>query len=493
MKNPESSTTWETKRLADRIRGLREGKNFSDAEALGEEATRRQPSDTALLAEHAETAVRTKSWGSAVKRFTRLIRLETDDPSRDRAVLSLAAVYVMLGQSAEAVSVVKSGIAEGGGSLSLLRAEAELRLLHPDTRFDAGRWQALAVSPALAAADVPARISAVAACAAGLRLAGKDGEAEQLLEEHLLTSDPVRRALLNEGYAKLVVFDNGRTRVEFHTKLIDPATGALVVSDQLAITFDVMEQTWDKESFAYRPLSRERIDILAVRKRTKEDFHQEFRREDFLSFATPIAAGYSDVVALGQSLGAYSALYYASWLPGCRILATAPRNPLHPRYAGKRHASYKLFTHEYEMPANAWVRPTIVYDPKNSEDGRYVEKSLAVSFPGSLRLAYPYCGHSITRYLRDVGGLKNATLDFCQGKPFPEFDRTKRGGSSEYFRNLARVNLRAGRAKRARALALRALELGQETDRTRELLLKIDALCARGGMAAVKNPNPAGE
>ncbi len=212
-----------------------------------------------------------------------------------------------------------------------------------------------------------------------------------------------------------------------------------------------------------------------MRKRTKEDFHQELRREDFLGFALPVAAAYADVVALGQSLGGYSALYYASGVSGCRILATAPRNPLHPRYAGKRYASYKLFTHEYEMPLNESARATIVYDPKNSEDGRYVEKSLAASFPGAELVPYPYCGHSITRYLRDVGGLKNATLWFCKGEGFPRFDRSKRGASSEYLRNLARINLRAGRAGRARRLALKALELGFETERTEELLVKIDA------------------
>lgn len=468
----------------DRIRELRGAKNFTEADEVGEAAMCKHPNDTALLAEHAETAVRRKSWGNAIKRYKRIIQLTKKSPDQDDAVLRLVAVYIALGQPAEAGALLKKAFAGGSRSLALRKAEAELQLLDPEKRFDPGCWRALAVSPELTAADGATRVPVVAACVAGLRLAGHANEAADLLGKHFRPKDRFWEEL-KDGYSRLVVFDNGRTRVEFYTKIFDAATGAAVVADQLAITFDVMEQTWDKEPFAYRPLSPGRTDFLAVRKRTKDDFHQEMRRDDFTAFALPIAAGYPDVVALGQSLGAYSALYYASNVPGCRILATAPRNPLHPRYAGKRYASYKLFTHEYEMPQNGGIRPTIVYDPKNSEDGRYVEKSLTASFPGAVLVPYPYCGHSITRYLRDVGTLKNATLGFCKGDAFPQFDRSKRALSSEYLRNLAKLNLRAGHAGRARGLALKAQALGTELERTRELLGKID-LTLGGNKAASK-------
>lgn len=465
----------ETKRLLGRILELKAGKHFADAERAGEAATREHPADTALLAEHAETAIRRKTWGSAIKRLDRLIQLEKQVAARNAAVLRLAGVYVGLGQPAEAENILKKALLADPADLTLRKAHAELSLLDPARRFDGHVWQALAAAAGSAGMDQATRVSVITACVAGLRLTGHGEEASILLELHFRPGDRVWTEGLKDGFAKLVVFDNGSTRVEYLTKLFDPETGGTVAPRQLAVTFDIMDQTWDRIPFAYRPLSPESIDFLAVRKRTKEDYHQDFRREDFLAFALPVAARYDDVVAVGQSLGGYCALYYASLLPGCRILATAPRNPLHPRYAGKRYASYKLFIHEYEMAVNTSVRPTIAYDPKNSEDAGYVEKSLSISFPGAVLLRYPNCGHSITRYLRDVGDLKNATLGFFKGKAFPAFDRSKRGGSSEYLRNLAKQSLRSGRAGRARRLALRALELGFEPELTHELLVKIDA------------------
>lgn len=478
MKTPDPFRSQESRQLASRIRKLRDGKHLAEAEEAGEAALEIHPGDAGLVAEHAETAVRRKNWGAAIKRLKLLGKLEKGTPRHDAAVLRLVAVYVALGQPGEARTQLGKVLAGRRPSLLLRMAEAELVQQDTGKPFDAEPWRALATSPELAAAGDSLRIPVLAACVAGLRLAGHAGEARVLLEGHYRPDNPLWKELLKDGYARLVVFDNGNTRAEYLSKLFDPVTGNTVRSARLAITFDVMEQTWNKESFAYRPLSPGPTDFLAVRKRTKEDFHQDLRRGDFLSFALPVAAGYQDVVALGQSLGAYSALYYASWVPGCRILATAPRNPLHPRYAGKRHASYTLFTHEYEMPVNSGVRPVIVYDPRNPEDGRYVEQSLAVAFPGAALVRYPGCGHSITRYLRDVGVLKAATLGFCDGEGFPAFDRSKRGTSPEYLRTLGKKCFRAGRHDRARALALRALELGSEPERSRELLAKIDAASA---------------
>ncbi|RYD23114.1 MAG: tetratricopeptide repeat protein [Verrucomicrobiaceae bacterium] len=478
MKSSESSRKAESHQLADRIRKLREGKRLAEAEEAGTAALLQHPDDARLVAEHAETAVRSKNWGAAIKRFKLLGKLEKRTPGHDAAVLKLVAVYVALGQPGEAETLLGKALAGHGPSLLLRKAEAELAQQHAGRGFDAARWRTLAESPELPAAGDPVRIPVLSACVAGLRLAGHREEARDLLERHYHKDNPSWKELLKDGYARLVVFDNGHTRAEYLSKLFDPPTGDTVRSGRLAITFDVMEQTWNKEFFAYRPLSPGPTDFLAVRKRSKEDFHQDMRRADFLSFALPVAAGYQDVVALGQSLGAYSALYYASWVPGCRVLATAPRNPLHPRYAGRRYASYQLFTHEYEMPVNPGASPVIVYDPRNPEDGRYVEQSLAVAFPGALLLRYPHCGHSITRYLRDVGVLKTATLAFCDGGGFPAFDRSKRGTSPEFLRNLGKLCLRAGRLDRARALVLRALELGADPERSRELLVKIDTASA---------------
>ena len=270
----------------------------------------------------------------------------------------------------------------------------------------------------------------------------------------------------------MILFDNGSTKVEFYTKLFD-ASHQPAVARRLVITFDIMTQTWDGRPYTFKALSPFDNDFLAVRKRTMQDFHQDFHRSDFLRVAEPVVALYPDVVAFGQSLGGYCALYYGTTLPTCRILATAPRNPQNPKYSGKRHARKDLFSHEYDMPGNPTASPTIVFDPKNAEDGRYIEESLRPAFPKARFLPYPYTGHSLTRYLLEAGILKSTTLAFCDGVPFPAFDRRLRAGSAEYLRILARRNFAAGRLKWALALALRAKELGTYPERTDAILKKL--------------------
>ncbi len=469
--------------LIQRISKLRNAKVLDEAEALGKEATRQYPANAGLLSEHAETAVRRKTWGAAIERLEQLGRLLGATPERDGSAARLVKVFIGLGQPGEAMRVLEEALAVRGGSIALEIVKARLELLDPALRNDAARWEKLVVAAEQPGIERSRQVAILAACAGGLRLAGSGDAAKALLEKHYRPRDAAWEATLADGYSRLVLFDNGKTRIEYYQKLFDPATGKIAEPEHLAITFDLMEQNWDKEPFAYRPLSPRITDFLAVRKRGKEDFHQDLRRDDFLRLAGPLAARYREVVALGQSLGAYCCLYYASWLPGCRILATAPRNPLHPKYAGKRYANHKLFIHEYEMPWNPDSSPTIAYDPKNEEDGRYVEQSLAASFPQARILRYPYCGHSITRYLRDTGALKGATLGFFDGLPFPAFDKSARGSSAEYVRNLAKLNLRRGRVDRARSLARKALELGGDVERTEELLLKIEA-------AAISKPQP---
>ncbi|RYD29887.1 MAG: hypothetical protein EOP87_17550, partial [Verrucomicrobiaceae bacterium] len=106
MSNQESFQSPDAIRLVDRIRELRRTKNFTEADDVGEVAVCKHPNDLLLLAEHAETAVRRKSWGPAIKRYKRIIQLAKRSPGQDDAVIRLVAVYVTLGQPAEGLSLL---------------------------------------------------------------------------------------------------------------------------------------------------------------------------------------------------------------------------------------------------------------------------------------------------------------------------------------------------------------------------------------------------
>ena len=458
--------------LVEEIRGLLKARDFPKAEEVCALGLARYPDEGGLLSEHAQISVREGNWPAALKRLGRLLDIQGVSSDRDKTVLGLARVFVAMGQPAEAEARIAMGLAIHPASIALRYAAAKAAALRPGGPQDASAWRDLAATRKLHHQKDSTRIPLISACVAGLRLAGFPEEARILFAEHFDPADEAWRKYAKDGFGRLIVFDNGKTRVEFYTKLFD-ASHQPAEARRLVITFDIMTQTWDGKPYTYKALSPFDNDFLAVRKRTKQDFHQDFSRADFLRVAAPVAALYPDVVAFGQSLGGYCALYYGTMLPQCRILATAPRNPQNPKYSGKEHAREDLFLHAYDMPGNQTASPTIVFDPKNAEDGRYIEESLRPAFPNASFFPYPYTGHSITRYMLEAGILKSATIGFCEGVPFPEFDRGLRAGSAEYLRNLASRSFAAGRRKWALALALRAKDLGTYPERTEAILKKI--------------------
>lgn len=447
--------------------------DFVKGQGIYRNFVRKYPLSDEIHWEYADFSLKCRQWADAFRSLKALIALYGNGEERDRVVIKIAEIYRDLGQVGEAERRLVSGLRVRPKSIVLRRALLELSALLDHGVLGFELYLGQLGSDEFGAADEGDRFKMILSCVAMLRYRGRWEEADELLLNYGERGSPLWQESLIDGYHRIVVYCNGRTRMEYRTKILDIATGEFTRSRQMVVTFDTMLQNWDSLPYSYKPLAPRAVDFLSVRKASKTDFHQDFSREEFKSVAVPLVGNYDDVVAIGQSLGGYSSLYYAVSLPGCRVLASAPRNPQNPKHSGPQYSRYDLFRHEYDMMGHADATPTIVYDPKNSEDGPYVERLLRRSFPKARFVAYPYCGHSIPRFLLEVGLLKATTFAFCDGIPFPEFDRSLRGKSAEYLRNLARINYAAGRPKLAVALLERALELGTYPERTQVLLEKI--------------------
>ena len=469
---------------------LRKRKDFTKARTTFRNFVAKYPLSQKIHVEYAEIAILCGEWGEALRSLKILMSLQGASAERDGIVLRVAEIYRDLGQIQEAERRIRAGLRVRPGSLVLKRARAELSVLFGISETGDEAWRSLLTCDEFQIVDGVEKAKTIASCVAGFRLFGCANEADELLRVYFDGKDPAWSEILTDGYFMMPVFCNGRTRLEYRTKIFDFVERVPVSAKQIVMTFDTMLQGWDSVPYGYRPLSTRAADMISVRKFSAEDFHQDFSRDAFLAVVLPIVRNYESVVAIGQSLGAYSSLYYAGTLPGCRILASAPRNPQNPKYSGPKYARYDLFRHSYDMPIHHQATPTIVYDPKNSEDGAYVERSLRRCFPKARFVKYPYCGHSIPRFLLEVGLLKTTTLAFCDGSPFPEFDRRVRGKSAEYLRNLAKLNYAAGRTRTALRLAERALKLGTYPERSKALIEKFNesekSLVSNG--LAVKNP-----
>ena len=250
------------------------------------------------------------------------------------------------------------------------------------------------------------------------------------------------------GYRKVVLFDNGETRIEYYKKLQE--------INRVIITFDSIDMTWNNPPFGFNLLIKEDVDIIAVRKKQKKAFHQDLSREEFYNVLKLLVGNYNDRIAYGYSLGGYTSLYFASQL-GCRILAISPRNSIHPVY-GKPKVKGG-FNHLLSQPYNPSVSPIIVYDPKNLMDRRYVEEELKKSYPRIEIVEIPYGGHGIAPHLLKMDLLKKFILTVLNNEGIPKYDNKQRIKSSIYFRVLGSACLRRNKPKWALDLVNRSLEL----------------------------------
>lgn len=276
------------------------------------------------------------------------------------------------------------------------------------------------------------------------------------------------------GYQKLILFDNGESRIEFYKRFQHTET--------VVITFDSINMVWKNPSFAFNLLIRQNVDIIAVRKRKAKTYQQDLSLNDFLNSVQSLAQTYNDKISYGFSLGAYASLYYASNL-NCRILALSPRLSIHPVYGKTKMKGKYKFKHRKTPVYNESISPIIVYDPKNKLDHRYINKGLLPYFPNAKLVRVPYGGHGMGPHLKKMGLLKTFILTVIHEKKVPDYNkdmhRSLRRKSSTYYRVLSDACLKRNKPKWALGLVNQALKLSPE-----------DNLCMRLKIHVLKRIGP---
>lgn len=235
---------------------------------------------------------------------------------------------------------------------------------------------------------------------------GKKGDA-RLAFSRFLEDEADEIVADDKKYRKIILFDNGHSRIEYYKQLKK--------INKVMLTFDSLNMVWDGPSFAFRLLIKQDIDIIAVRKRAHRGYQQDLKRDTYLNIVRPLLKHYDDVMCYGFSLGAYQALYHASHL-NCRILAISPRLSIHPKYGKPKVAAKHPLKHELEFTKNEKIEPVIFYDPKNTIDRRFMDNGIRPYFPNAKIIKMPYAGHMIAPYLRDAGQLKTVVQAFIDGE-----------------------------------------------------------------------------
>lgn len=227
----------------------------------------------------------------------------------------------------------------------------------------------------------------------------------------------------------------------------------------LVVTFDPILYLWTKPPFGHEFLRKQRLDVVAVRKK-REHFYQPLSRQAFMDAVAPVTARYARVVSYGSSLGAYAALYFGRDEPWT-VIASSPRNSTHPVYGARAWQQKAQWQHErFGTDTAPLCNAVIIYDPRDAIDRRYIEGEVLPQFPRAEVMRVPFSGHPSNQFLGDIGFIAPFVRAVLAGSERPVLQRrTHRARSATYHQVLALACLQHGHVTWADTLIGRALAL----------------------------------
>ncbi|MEK5427599.1 hypothetical protein [Cytobacillus sp. FSL R7-0680] len=295
------------------------------------------------------------------------------------------------------------------------------------------------------------------------QILGDSKQAESIMKDFLTANEGESIYKYDKPYLKVNLLDNGESRIEYYKMTKQ--------TKEICLTFDSINITWDRNPFSFNFIQKFDLDIIALRRRTKDNYYQDLQIEKYHLAVRDILKGYDKTFAYGFSLGAYAALYYASEL-NASILSLSPRLSVHPNYNGKPRKK-TVFTHQSFLPRNESIKPIIIYDPKDQLDNKYIETNVKKSFPNGQFIKTPYSGHSTAPYLLSIGLLKKTVQSVFDGEPIPIIDRKKNLHSYIYINELASHCLRRNKLNWAKKLIEYSLSLEPDKADTKKISKKI--------------------
>lgn len=402
------------------------------------------PTNKKFILELSDLLIGKREWIQTTELLADLFK-NGENPSQVKAYLNLSKAYLKLEAYVEAENVLKKGIAEKPENKKILNKLADIAVNKKDWNTAIRRYEGICeLSKQKTPLNTLVRLSMLN------QITGNTNTADHILQRALNDyCDTIKKD--EKGFRKIILYDNGETRIEFYKKLER--------TNRVVLTFDSVNMVWKDSPFGFKILQKQQnLDIISVRKRKKKAYHQDLSREEFTDTISELIKDYDDKIAYGYSLGAYSAFYYTSNFD-CRILAISPRQPIHPKYGDPKEIPKFEFKHELTQPYNGVISPIIAYDPKNKLDSAYVKKQLKQTYPNAKLVDLPYGGHGMARHLLRMGILKDFVLTFINEDRVARYDKKLRSKSANYYWTIGRACFNRNKIKWATEFAERSLQL----------------------------------
>lgn len=453
-----------TKMLFSQLgKALRKQKKYNGAKKYLEIGLSYYPGNPAIQKELAETYMQMKKWKKAFNLWERIIH---NNKTSRRSYLRASVASRKAGKYEECNKIIEKGLSLYPNDRKLKVSYAKLADAQYDWTSSRKRWEIVCYQ-----ISVKPKLEEMLSLAMANHLIGNFEKAQMQFEECISNNKQDIEKNYIDCYKKVVLYDNGETRIEFYKKLMN--------TDSIFVTFDSWHMNWDDKPFGYDFLKRQKVDIIAVRKKQIDSSHQELSIGEFEKVVRGLITNYSKRAAYGLSMGGYSVLYYCANLE-CNILALSPRNPFHPVYGTSKRKGTLEFTHNLSNinNPNSKTSPVVVYDEKDKIDNNYVEKELKKVFPNANFISFPYSSHITAKYLLEVGILKDLVLKVLNGEEIPPYSRKNRGKSFRYLVSLSEACIKHRKYKWALHFTEKAMEISPHSFKAK--LIKVKALMNLG-------------
>ncbi len=218
------------------------------------------------------------------------------------------------------------------------------------------------------------------------------------MDQSAKLNDEAGQTLLDASHYRISYFDRG--------------------SDQLVITFNSMGQILEDDfgRHFFKSINISQINVAC----SPKDFFQSLSRESFLQAVSSVIAQHSDIVFYGTSLGGYAAIYFGSLL-NARILAIAPRLPIHNYMEGLRsyHPDIELLHTDLNQVNSMQNSVLVVFDPEDEADSKFVSYFLT-GRKNTRLIALNGAGHFILKQLNAINMLGPCIEGFIRSGDFGE-------------------------------------------------------------------------
>ncbi|CAM3955057.1 tetratricopeptide repeat protein [Mesobacillus thioparans] len=406
------------------------------------------PNSIGIKVESAELEMAKKNWEAALELWQEVCRTKKKLPAN--WYLRIAITHQKIDDLAKAEKIIREGLDVHPSKQKLLLKHAELAMEQRHWPEAEKRWKS---AFNLHKEDIPENTYVKRAIVN--HLLGKHREGKELFDQYF---DMEKKS--DKEYEKVILFDNGESRIEYYKQMKPTST--------VCLSFDSINNIWTEDPFAFKFLLKQGVDIIALRRRTADNYHQDLSIEEYVNTVRELVQPYNRRLAYGFSLGGYTSLYFASSL-NCEILSLSPRNSAHPVYGSKKNMA---FNHDLSHPINSAISPVIVYDPKDRTDQKYIESELRVSYPNAVFYECRFAGHRTAPYLQQIGKLKILVGAFIMGDELPTIEKHLRWQSHQYVRVLGEHCLSRNKTKWALRLAEHALNVSPDDKKAASLKKK---------------------